>query len=119
MPQSRATSSEMVYEMATSRPISILSRNYPYCQFSPTSIILPYSGAGGFPADGEDFHAHIAAGLGPFIVRLSQHRADQADDSVAAGEDADHVGPPARLLVQPLLRVVGPDLPPHLAGGRQ
>jgi hypothetical protein len=34
------------------------------------------------------------------------------------GEDADHVGAAANLLVQPLLRVVAPDLPPHLARER-
>ena len=67
-------------------------------------------------AGGEDFRAHIAAGLGPFIVLLGQHGADQAGDGVAAREDADHVGPPADLLVEPLLRIVGPDLPPDLAG---
>ena len=70
----------------------------------------------GFPAGGEDFQAHIAAGLGPFVVLLGQHRADQADDGVAAGEDADHVGAAADFLVQPLLRVVSPDLAPDLAG---
>jgi hypothetical protein len=43
-------------------------------------------------ADGEDFQSHVAAGFGPFVVLLGQHRADQADDRVAAGEDADHVG---------------------------
>ena len=65
---------------------------------------------GGFPAGGEDFQAHIAAGLGPFVVLLGQHRADQADDGLAAGEDADHVGAAADLLVQPFLY-------PALVGG--
>jgi hypothetical protein len=54
-------------------------------------------GLSGFPAGGEDFQAHIAAGLGPFIVLLGQHRADQADDGLAAREDPDHDGPPADL----------------------
>ena len=55
-----------------------------------------------FTADGEDFQSHVAAGFGPFVVLLGQHRADQADDRVAAGEDADHVGAAPDLLVQPL-----------------
>jgi hypothetical protein len=61
-------------------------------------------------AGGEDFRAHVPAGLGPFIVLLAQHGADEAGDSGAAGEDADHVGPAADLLVQPFLGVAGPDL---------
>jgi len=51
----------------------------------------------------EDFRAHIAAGLGPFIVLLGQHGADEADDGVAAGEDPDHAGPPAHLFIEALL----------------
>jgi hypothetical protein len=64
------------------------------------------SGAGGFPAGGEDFQSHVAAGFDPFVVLLGQHRADQADDSVPAGEDANHVGAAPDHLVQPLLRVL-------------
>jgi hypothetical protein len=93
-----------------------LSRNCPYRQSSLTSYILSHIRIGGFPAGGEDFQAHIPAGLGPFVVLLGQHSADQADDRAAAGEDADHIGAPADLLVQPLLRVAAPDLPPDLAG---
>jgi hypothetical protein len=45
-----------------------------------------------------------SAALGPFVVLLGEHRADQEDDGASRpGEDADHVGPPADLLVQPLL----------------
>jgi hypothetical protein len=80
-----------------------LSRNGLYCQFSLTSIILPPIGLGGFPACGEDFQAHVPAGLGPFVVLLGQDGADEADDGVAAGEDADYVGAAPDLLVQPLL----------------
>ena len=58
--------------------------------------------------------AHVAAAFGPLVVLLGQHRADQADQRVAAGEDPDHVGAAADLLVQPFLRVVRPDLPPDL-----
>jgi hypothetical protein len=36
---------------------------------------------------GENVGAHAAAGFGPFVVLLHQHRAHQADDGAA--EDAD------------------------------
>jgi hypothetical protein len=84
-PSQRATSVEMVYEMATSR-LFLFKRDCLYCQFSLTSIILSHSRAGGFPASRKDFQSHIAARLGPFIVLLGQDRADQADDRVAAGK---------------------------------
>jgi hypothetical protein len=45
-------------------------------------------------------------------VLLGQDRADQADQRGAVGEDTDDVGAAADLAVKPLLRVVGPDLPP-------
>jgi hypothetical protein len=83
---------------------SVPGRNCPYRQSRLTSYILSHIRAGGLAAGGEDFEAHIPAGLGPFIVLLGQHRADQADTGVAAGEDARHVGAAADLLVQPLLR---------------
>jgi hypothetical protein len=35
-------------------------------------------------AGGEDFRAHVTAGLGPFVVLLGQDRADQADDRRSA-----------------------------------
>jgi hypothetical protein len=95
---------------------SYLSRNGLYCQSSPTSGILSHIGLRRFAAGGEYFQAHVAARFGPFVILLGQHRADQADDRVAAGEDADHVGPPANFLIEALLRVVRPDLPPDFAG---
>ena len=85
-----------------------LSRNCLCCQSRLSSYILPHIGLGGFPAGGEDFQPHIAARLGPFIVLLGQHRADQADDGIPAGEDPDHVGAPADLLVQPFDRYLEP-----------
>jgi hypothetical protein len=56
----------------------------PYCQSSLTSAILSHTGLDSFVAGGEDFQSHIAAGFGPFVVLLGQHRTDQADDGVAA-----------------------------------
>jgi hypothetical protein len=40
------------------------------------SCILSHICFGGLPAGGEDFQAHIAAGFGPFVVLLGQHRAE-------------------------------------------
>jgi hypothetical protein len=76
--------------------------NCLYCQSGLTGCILPQIGLDGFPACGEDFEAHVAARFGPFIVRLGQHRADQADDGVVAGKDPSHIGA-ADLLGQPFL----------------
>jgi hypothetical protein len=47
-------------------------------------------------------------------VLLGEQGADQADDRGAVGEDADDVGAAADLLVQPLERVVRPELAPVL-----
>ena len=66
--------------------------------------------------------AHVATAFGPFVALFGQDRADEADEGVAAGEDADHVGAAADLLVQPFLGVVGPDLAPdfvRVAGERE
>jgi hypothetical protein len=46
---------------------------------------------------------HVAPADLPLVVLLGEHRADQADDRLAVGEDPDDVGAPADLLVQPLL----------------
>ncbi len=61
---------------------------------------------------GEAVEAHVAPCDGPLIVLLGEERADEADDGVAGGEDADDLGAAADLLVQPFLGVVGPDLAP-------
>jgi hypothetical protein len=45
---------------------------------------------------------------------LGEDRSDEADDRGAVGENADDVGAAADLLVQPLERVVAPELPPVL-----
>ena len=47
---------------------------------------------------------------------LGQHRPDQAGDRRPVGEDADDVGAPADLLVEPLERVVRPEPAPVLLG---
>ena len=49
---------------------------------------------------------------------FGQHGTDEADQSVAVGEDPDDVGAAADLLVEPLLGVVRPDLSPDLLGER-
>lgn len=50
----------------------------------------------------------------PFVGLFGQDRADEPDDGVPVGEDADGVGATADLLVEPLSGVVGPDLGPHV-----
>ena len=40
----------------------------------------------------EDLEAEVAAAFGPFVGLLGQDAADQADDALAVGEDADTVG---------------------------
>ena len=67
---------------------------------------------------GEDVEPEAAAAFGPFVVLLGQDGADEADDRVPVGEDADHVGAAADLLVEPFVGVVRPDLPPDLLGER-
>ena len=52
---------------------------------------------------GDAHQSHVAALLGPLVGLFHQHRADQPDDGVTVGEDADHVGTPADLPVEPLL----------------
>jgi hypothetical protein len=52
---------------------------------------------------GQDVEAEVAASFGPFVVLFGQDGADEADDRVPAGEDADDIGPSAYLLVQPFL----------------
>jgi len=45
-------------------------------------------------------------------VLLGEHGTDQAEKGVAVGKDADQVGAPADLAVEPLGGIVRPDLPP-------
>ena len=67
-------------------------------------------GDGSDAAAGEDVEAEVAAAFGPFVVLLGEDGADEADDRVAVGEDADHVGAAADLAVEPLGGVIAPDL---------
>jgi hypothetical protein len=41
---------------------------------------------------GEDVEPEVAAAFGAFVVLLGEDGADEADDRVPVGEDADHVG---------------------------
>ena len=58
----------------------------------------------------------VAAGFGPFVLLLGQDRSNEKACCRLVGEDAHHVGAPAYLLVQPLERIVGPQLPPMSHG---
>ena len=57
----------------------------------------------GEAAFGEDVQADVAAHLGPFVVLLGEHGADQADQGGPVGKDADDVGAAADLTVQSFL----------------
>jgi hypothetical protein len=58
-------------------------------------------------AQGRDgFQRHVTGALdGPLVVLFEQDRADQADDGIFIGEDADHLGSPLDLAVEALNRV--------------
>src|SRR5262249_61548078 len=58
----------------------------------------------------------VGAHAGPLVVRGGEDGADEADERVASGEDADDVGAAADLAVEPFLGVVRPDLPPDRLG---
>src|SRR5271165_32094 len=66
---------------------------------------------------GHGFQGHVAGALdGPFVVLFEQDGADQPDDGVVVGEDADDVGPALDLAVESFETVVGVDLRPVLGG---
>ena len=65
-------------------------------------LLCCVSGDGAAADLGEDLQAHVAASFGPFVVLFHEHGADEADDGVAAGEDADDVGAAPQLAVQAL-----------------
>ena len=51
---------------------------------------------------GDRFQGHVAGALdGPFVVLLQEDGADEPDDRVVVGEDADDLGPPFDLAVEP------------------
>ena len=58
---------------------------------------------------------HVAGSLdGPFVVLFQQQGADETDDGVVVGEDADHVGAPLDLAVEALDRIGAVELRPML-----
>jgi hypothetical protein len=61
-------------------------------------------------------HVSYHAPDGPFIILFEQDRADEANDGIFVGEDADHLGPPLGLAVEPL---DAPGPPPHRLGQRR
>ncbi len=68
--------------------------------------LVPGSGDEVQAAFGEDVEAEVAAAFGPFVVLLGQDGADEADQGVSVGEDADGVGAASDLAVEALVRVV-------------
>jgi hypothetical protein len=83
-----------------------------------SGVRLVTSDAHGEPGAVEDVEAEVASAFGPFVVLFGQDGADEADQGVAVGEDADDVGAAADLAVEAFVGVVGPDLTPDLLGER-
>ena len=67
---------------------------------------------GGIIADWRyGFQRHVASALRrPFVILFQQDGADEPDDGVLVGEDADHLGPPFDLAVEAFNRVGGVQL---------
>src|SRR5881227_44984 len=63
---------------------------------------LPGIGGGGRSQFGHDLNLHIAVLQLPFIVLLEQYRANQPNDGGLIGKDADDIGAPLDLFVEPL-----------------
>lgn len=53
--------------------------------------MILFGGVGEAAGAGEDVEAEVAASFDPFVVLLGEHGADEADDGLAVGEDADNV----------------------------
>ena len=60
---------------------------------------------GGRGQFGHCLDLHVALLQLPLVVLLQQHRADQPDDRRLIWEDADDIGAPLDLLVEPFERV--------------
>ena len=66
------------------------------------------------PSSYQGLTAHVTPHRDPLIILFDQQRTDQADPGGAPREDPDHVRAPPDLAVEPLQRVVRPDLDPVL-----
>src|SRR6266513_572252 len=66
---------------------------------------LPGIGGSGRSQFGHDLNLQIAVLQLPVIVLLEQYRTDQPNDGGLIGEDADDVGAPLDLFVEPLERI--------------
>lgn len=69
-----------------------------------------------FPELGHRVQAEVAPFSLPLVMDLDQHRADQAQDRIRIGEDADYVCPPLDLGIQPFQRIGRVDARPMLSG---
>ena len=63
---------------------------------------------------GDGFEREVAATDDPRFVLFGEQSSDESRDGGTVREDADDVGPSTDFLVETLLRIVGPDLPPVL-----
>ena len=70
------------------------------------AVPIPATAERDWSADSEFLSSPIGRfkpGLGPFVVLFGKHRPDETDQGTPVGEDPDHVGAAAYLLVWPLL----------------
>ena len=58
----------------------------------------------------DGFQAHVAACDGPLIVLLEHQRADEADDGIVVGEDANDICASLDFFIQPFERIGGVEL---------
>src|SRR3990167_7540765 len=62
----------------------------------------------------ENVKTEVTTTLGPFVRLLRKNGPDEAGDRGPVREDPHHIGPAADLTVQALVRVIRPDLLPHI-----
>ena len=84
----------------------VLTHGYQLCR--PSHLLVADHTAGKDPHPGlrERLLAHVAPSNGLLVVLLGKHGADEADQSRAVRKDADDVGAPADLPIEPFLRIV-------------
>src|SRR5262249_10864814 len=91
-----------------------LSTNGLNCHATLASVGIALS----FPAGGEDFRAHVAAGPRPLVVLLRPDRAAKPAGGVSSGGEAADAGAPAGFFFFVFLGIVAPHLAPDFAGER-
>lgn len=75
-------------------------------RYAAPTVSAAASGGGGTIL-GQRLQDHVAAGDRPVVVLLDEQRPHQAHDARLVGKNADDIGAPLDLLVQPLQRIRG------------